>query len=138
MKKKLILLAVASAIAALIIQSCNMGTGDLRDRNIRRTLNAYLDSVPEFEYIGMSDTHDLDDDRFQAVVMLYVTDSAGNRVERDVRVTTNHDCTEIYLWEDLESTVVEDAKMKVSEKMQEKGIDLDGSIIDTLLKLKNR
>ena len=138
MKRKLIPLAIALAIVNFLFPSCRMGIGDQRDRNIQRVMMAYLDSVPEFEYIGMSDTHDLDGDRFQAVLIYCVADSTGRRTERNARVTTNHDCTEILTWEDLESTVLKDTKRKVSEKMQEKGINLDGSLIDTLLKLKNR
>lgn len=138
MKRKLIPLAIALAIVYLLIPSCRMSIGDRRDRNIQRTMLAYLDSAPEFEYVGMSDIHDLDDDRFQAVVIYYVTDSIGDRAEHNARVTTNHDCTEILSWEDLETTVLKDTKQKVSEKMQEKNINIDGSLIDTLLKLKNR
>lgn len=138
MKRKLTPFAIALAIAYFLLPSCRMGIGDQRDRNIQRAMLAYLDSVPEFEYVGMSDAHDLDGDRFQTVVIYYVADSTGNQTERNARVTTNHDCTEILTWEDLESTVLKDTKRKVSEKMQEKGINIDGSLIDTLLKLKNR
>lgn len=138
MKKKLTQLAVSLAIAAMILPSCRMGSGDRRDMNIQRAICAYLDSVPELEFAGMSDTHELEGDRFQAVVIYYVADAEGNRIERDARVITNHDCTEILSWEDLETTVLEDTKQKVSEKIQEKGIHIDGSIIDTLLKLKRR
>ncbi|MDE6342146.1 MAG: hypothetical protein K2K93_07500, partial [Muribaculaceae bacterium] len=99
MKRKLTLLAAASAIAFLILPSCNMGPGDRRDLNIQRAICAYLDSVPELEYAGMSDTHELDGDRFQAVVIYYETDAEGNRTERDASVITNHDCTEILSWE---------------------------------------
>lgn len=140
MKRKLTPLAIASAIIYLLLPSCHMGIGDQRDRNIQRAMTAYLNShsVREFEYTGMSDTHDLDSDRFQAVVIYHLCDSSGNRTERNARVTTNHDCTEILTWENLESTVLKDTKQKVSKKMQEKGLDFDGSLIDTLLKLKNR
>ena len=138
MKRKLTLFAIVMAIADLLLPSCRMGIGDQRDRNIKHAMLAYLDSFLKYEYVGMSDTHDLDCDRFQAVVIYYVTDSTGNPTERNARVTTNHDCTEILTWEDLETTVLKDTKRKVSEKMQEKGINIDGSLIDNLLKLKNR
>ncbi|MDE6553226.1 MAG: hypothetical protein K2K98_09765 [Muribaculaceae bacterium] len=138
MKRKLTPFAIALAIAYLLLPSCRMGIGDRRDRNIQHALMAYLDSAPEFEYVGMSDTHDLDGDRLQAVVIYYVVDSTGNQTEHNARVTTNHDCTEILTWENLESTVLKDTKRKVNEKIQEKGINIDGSLIDTLLKLKNR
>lgn len=137
MKRKLTPLAIALAIIYLLLPSCHMGIGDQRDRNIKRAMMAYLDSVPEFEYVGISDTHDLDGDRFQAVIIYYITDSIGNRTERNARITTNHNCTEIMAWESLDTTVLKDTKRKVNEKMQEKGINIDESLIDTLLKLKN-
>ena len=62
----------------------------------------------------------------------------GKRIERNVRVTTNNDCSEVYTWEDLDSKVLEDVKQKVNDKFEEKGIDLDGSLIDALIELKRR
>ena len=67
MKRKIIILSIALAIVNFLFPSCRMGLGDQRDRNLELVMMAYLDSVPEFEYIGMSDTYDLDGDRFQAV-----------------------------------------------------------------------
>ena len=99
---------------------------------------AYLDSVPKIEYVGMSDVYVLDDNRLRTVIIFYGTDSIGNRIERNARVTTNSDCSEIYAWEDLDSKVLEDVKQKISDKFEEKGINLDDCLIDELIKLKRR
>ena len=63
-------------------------------------------------------------------------DSIGNRIERNARVTTNDDCSEVFTWEDLDSSVLGETKQKVSDKLEEKGINLDGSLIDALIELK--
>ena len=86
----------------------------------------------------MSDSHELDGDKFQTVIIYYVTDSVGNHTEYNVRVTTNDDCSEIYSWEELNTHILSDVKQKVSDTMKEKGIDMDGSLIDALIELRNR
>lgn len=72
------------------------------------------------------------------MIICYVTDSAGNRTEYNARVTTNDDCSEIYSWEEMDTHILGDIKQKVSDKMEEKGIDLDGSLIDALIELRKR
>ena len=114
------------------------GKGELRDKNLEHALLTRLDSIPGIEYVGMSDVHVLDDDRIRTVIIFYATDSIGNRIECNALVTANNDCSEIYTWEDLDSKVLEEAKQKVSDKFEEKGINLDGSLIDELIKLKRR
>lgn len=64
--------------------------------------------------------------------------STGNKVEHNARVTTNDDCSEVYTWEELDSNVLGDTKQMISYKLEEKGIDMDGSIIDALIELKKR
>lgn len=140
MTKKILTLAIAVIMthAALISCGCNVGQGDSRDRNIGNATLACLDSIPDVEYIGLADTHDLEDGNFQAVVIYNVIDSAGNKTERNVRVTTNNDGSEILAWEDLNSNVLGDTKQKITDKMEEKGINLDGSLIDALIELKKQ
>lgn len=140
MKKLLTILAIVILMASLTLTSCSLGTGkgDQRDKNLEHVLMTRLDSISEIEYVGMSDVHFIDDNRLQTVIIFYVTDSIGNRIERNVRVTTNIDCSEVYTWEDLDSKVLEEVKQKVNDKFEEKDINLDGSIIDVLIKLKRR
>ncbi len=140
MKKKILMLAMAVIAAQAAVTSCgwNVGLGDKRDRNIGSATLNYLDSVPDVEYIGLADTHDLDNGQFQAVVIYNVTDYAGNKTERNARVTTNGDGSEIITWEDLDCSVLNDTKQKITDKMEEKGIDLDGSLIDALIEIKKR
>lgn len=140
MTKKILMLAMAVIMAHAALTSCswNVGQGDIRDRNIGNATLARLDSIPDVEYIGLADTHDLDDGNFQAVVIYNITDSAGNKTERSARVTTNGDGSEILVWEDLDSNVLSDAKQKITDKMEEKGINIDGSLIDALIELKKQ
>ena len=140
MKKKILMLAIAVIMAPTMLTSCgwNVGEGDKRDRNIGNATLNYLDSIPEVEYIGLADMHDLEDGKFQAVVIFNVTDAAGNKTERNARVTTNRDGSEILSWEDLDSNVLSDTKQKITDKMEEKGINLDGSLIDALIELKKQ
>ncbi len=140
MKKKILMLAMAIIIAQATVTSCgwNVGHGDTRDRNIGCATLNYLDSIPDVEYIGLADTRDLDNGQFQAVVIYNVTDSAGNKTERNARVTTNGDGSEIITWEDLNCSVLSDTKQKITDKMKEKGIDLDGSLIDALIEIKKK
>ena len=140
MTKKILTLAIAVVMAHVALTSCGwgVGKGDARDRNIGEAIVAHLDSIPGVEYIGLADTHELEDDKFQAVVIYNVTDSTGNKIERNARVTTNHDGSEILEWEDIESEMLTDVKKKVSDKMEEKGIPLDGSLIDALIELKKQ
>lgn len=86
----------------------------------------------------MSDVSKSDDDSFKAVAIYYVTDSVGNKLERNARVTTNDDCSTIYTWEDLDSNILGDTKQMVNDKLEEKGINMDSSMIDALIELKKR
>mgnify|MGYP000174616050 CR=1 FL=1 len=140
MKQLFSILAIVILMAFLSFTSCSSdsGKGDLRDKNLELAMLAYLDSVPKIEYVGMSDVYVLDDNRLRTVIIFYDTDSIGNRIERNARVTTNSDCSEIYAWEDLDSKVLEDVKQKISDKFEEKGINLDDCLIDELIKLKRR
>ena len=140
MKKLLSILAIVILMASLYLTTCSSETckGDLRDKNLESTLKTRLDSFSGSEYVGMSDVRTLNDTTFQAIIIYYVADSASNRTEHNVRVTTNEDCSEVYTWEDLDSKMLENVKQKVSAKLEENGIDLDGSLIDTLIKLKRR
>ena len=110
----------------------------IRDRNIGNATLAYLDSISDVEYIGLADTRDLEDGNFQAVVIYNVIDSAGNKSERNARVITSGDGSEILAWEDVDSNVLSDTKHKISDKMEEKGINLDGNLIDALIELKKQ
>ncbi len=138
MKKKILMLAIAGIMAQAAVTSCgwNVGQGDIRDRNIGNATLAYLDSIHDVEYVGLAGTHDLENGNFQAVVIYNITDSAGHKKEHNARVTTNHDGSEILTWEDLDSEVLSDTKQKITDKMEEKGINLDGSLIDALINLK--
>lgn len=140
MTKKIQMLAITFLMALATLSSCGwgVGKGDKRDRNIGNATLAYLDSIPGVEYIGLADSHELEDGKFQAVVIYNVTDSTGNKIELNARVTTNADGSEIFNWEDLESEMLTDVRKKVSVKMEEKGIPLDGSLIDALIELKKQ
>lgn len=140
MTKKISTLAIAVIMAHAALTSCgwNVGQGDTRDRNIGNATLTRLDSIPNVEYIGLADTHDLEDGKFQVVVIYNVTDSAGHKKECNARVTTNNDGSEILTWEDLDSNVFGDTKQKITDKMEEKGINLDGSIIYALIELKKQ
>lgn len=140
MIKKFLTLAIAAIMAHAALTSCswNVGQGDVRDRNIGNATLAYLDSISDVEYIGLADTRDLEDGNFQAVVIYNVIDSAGNKSERNARVITSGDGSEILAWEDLDSNVLSDTKQKISDKMEEKGINLDGNLIDALIELKKQ
>ncbi len=131
-------LALLILMVSFAIASCSPRKGELRDRNLEQAALARLDSVPGIRYVGKSYARELDDDKFQAVIICYVTDSAGNRTEYNARVTTNDDCSEIYSWEEMDTHVLGDVKQKVSDKMEEKGVDLDDSLIDALIELRKR
>lgn len=125
------------------IASCSPRKGKLRDRNLEQATLARLDSVPGIQYVGKSYARELDDDKFQTVIICYVTDSAGNRTEYNARVTTNDDCSEIYSWEEMDTHILCDIKgdiikQKGSDKMEENGIDMDGSLIDALIELRKK
>ena len=134
------MLAIAVIMAQSILTSCgwNIGQGDNRDRNIGIATLNYLDSIPDVEYIGLADMHDLEDGNFQAVVIFKITAASGNKTEHNARVTTNGDGSEILLWEDLDSSGLSDTKQKITNKMEGKGINLDGSLIDALIELKKQ
>lgn len=140
MKKQILIPAFIIMMAAVALSSCtwNIGRGDSRDRNIKTAMLAYLDSIHGVEYIGLSDTHDLEDGNFRAVIIYYLPDSTGNKVERNARVVTNSDGCEIYSWEDLDCQILDETKQKVSDKFEENGISIDGSLIDALMELKRR
>ena len=140
MKRKILTLAIAIIMAQATLTSCgwNVGQGDKRDRNIGIATLDYLDSIPDVEYIGLADTHDLEDGKFQAIVIFNVNDATGNKTEHNARVITNSDGSEILSWEDLDSNVLSDTKQKINDKMKEKGINLDGSLIDALIDLKKQ
>lgn len=136
-------LALLILMVSFAIASCSPGKGKLRDRNLEQATLARLDSVPGIQYVGKSYARELDDDKFQTVIICYVTDSAGNRTEYNARVTTNDDCSEIYSWEEMDTHILGDIKgdiikQKVSDKMEEKGIDMDGSLIDALIELRKK
>lgn len=131
-------LALLILMVSFAIASCSPRKGELRDRNLEQATLARLDSVPGIRYVGKSYARELDDDKFQAVIICYVTDSAGNRTEYNARVTTNDNCSEIYSWEEMDTHVLGDVKQKVSDKMEEKGVDLDDSLIDALIELRKR
>lgn len=140
MTKRILMLAIAAIMAYAALTSCgwNVGQGDSRDCNIGNATLAYLDSIPDVEYIGLADTHVLEYGNFQAVVIYNVTDSTGNKTEHNARVTTNNDGSEILAWEDLDSNVLSDTKQRITDKMEEKGINLDVSLIDALIELKKQ
>ena len=138
MKTKCFILPLLFLMVSFAIASCSPRKGELRDRNLEQATLARLDSVPGIQYVGKSYARELDDDKFQTVIICYITDSVGNRTEYNARVTTNDDCSEIYSWEELNTHILSDVKQKVSDTMKEKGIDMDGSLIDALIELRNR
>lgn len=140
MTKRILTLAIALIMAHAALTSCgwNVGQGDTRDRNIGNATLAYLDTIPDVEYVGLADTHDLEDGKLQAVVIYNVIDSVGNKTECNARVTTNNDGSEILAWEYLDSNVLSDTKQKITDKMEEKGINLDGSLIDAIIEIKKQ
>lgn len=138
MKTKCFILPLLFLMVSFAIASCSPRKGELRDRNLEQATLARLDSVPGIQYVGKSYARELDDDKFQTVIICYVTDSVGNRTEYNARVTTNDDCSEIYSWEELNTHILSDVKQKVTDTMEEKGIDMDGSLIDALIELRKR
>ncbi|MDO5334453.1 MAG: hypothetical protein Q4F93_10660 [bacterium] len=138
MKTKCFILPLLFLMVSFAIASCSPRKGELRDRNLEQATLARLDSVPGIQYVGKSYARELDDDKFQTVIICYITDSVGNRTEYNARVTTNDDCSEIYSWEELNTHILSDVKQKVTDTMEEKGIDMDGSLIDALIELRKR
>lgn len=138
MKTESALFCIAFLTASFLLASCSMDKGDRRDSNLEQAVLTRLDSIPNVEYVGVSDVHTLDDNRLQSVVIYYVTDSIGNRVERNAQITINEDCSEIFVWEDLDSNVLGETMQTVSDKLEEKGIYMDRSLIDALIELKKR
>lgn len=140
MKTSLLILALVAMMASIAFSSCSChsGLGDTRDRNIEQAALARLDSISGVEYVGLSDTRTLDDGSFEAVVIYYVPDSVGGREERNARVVTVHDGSEILSWQDLDSHVLGDVKQMVTDKLEEKGVNIDDSLIDALIELKRR
>lgn len=140
MKTSLLFFALVAVMASIALSSCscNSGMGDTRDRNIEKAALARLDSIPGVEYVGLSDTRILDDGDFEAVIIYYIPDSLGGREERNARVVTSHNGAEILSWQDLDTRILDDVKHKVTDKLQEKGINIDDSLIDALIELKRR
>lgn len=138
MKTKCFILPLLFLMVSFAIASCSPRKGELRDRNLEQATLARLDSVPGIQYVGKSYARELDDDKFQTVIICYITDSVGNRTEYNARVTTNDDCSEIYSWEELNTHILSDVKQKVTDTMEEKGIDMDASLIDALIELRKR
>ena len=138
MKTKCFILPLLFLMVSFAIASCSPRKGELRDRNLEQATLARLDSVPGIQYVGKSYARELDDDKLQTVIICYITDSVGNRTEYNARVTTNDDCSEIYSWEELNTHILSDVKQKVTDTMEEKGIDMDGSLIDALIELRKR
>lgn len=118
MKTKNSILPLLFLMVSIAISSCSSGMGDKRDRNLEQAMIAHLDSISGVQYVGMSDTRELNGGKFQTVVIYYVVDSVGKRTEYNARVITNDDCTEILSWEDLDSQVLGEVKRKVSDKMK--------------------
>ena len=110
-------LALLILMVSFAITSCSPRKGELRDRNLEQATLARLGSVPGIQYVGKSYARELDDDKFQTVIIYYVTDSVGNRTEYNARVTTNDDCSEIYSWEEMDTQILGDVKQKVNDKM---------------------
>lgn len=131
-------LALLILMVSIAMASCSIGKGDRRDKNLEEATLARLDSVSGIQYVGMSDSHELEGDKFQTMIIYYATDSIGNRTEYNVRVTTNDDCSEIYSWEVMDTHILGYVKQKVNDKMKESGIDMDGSLIDALIELRKR
>lgn len=138
MKTRNYILTLLILMVSFAIASCSPRKGELRDRNLEQATLARLDSVPGIQYVGKSYTRELDGDKFQTVIIYYATDSIGNRTEYNVRVTTNDDCSEIYFWEEMDTHLLGDVKQKVNDKIEEKGINLDGSLIDALIELRKK
>lgn len=138
MKNLSSIVVIIIMMASFTLTSCtwNSGRGDIRDRNIEKAMLARLDTLQGVQYFGLSDTHDLEDGKFQAVVIYNVLDSVGNHMERNARITTNLDGSEIYSWEDLDCQVLRKVKQKVTYQLKEKGINIDSSLIDALIELK--
>lgn len=138
MKTTIYTLVLLILTVSIAMASCSVGIGDRRDKNLEEATLARLDSVSGIQYVGMSDSHEIEGDKFQTVIVYYVTDSAGNRAEHNVRVITNDDCSEIYSWEEMDTQILDDVKQKVNDKMKESGIGMDGSLIDALIELRKR
>ncbi len=140
MKKKKSILTLIVMMTFIALSSCswNMGSGDMRERNIEKATLAHLDSIPRVKFIGLSDTHDQQDGNFNAVVIFEIPDSNGNMEEHNARVVTNYNGNVLYSWEDLDCQILDEVKQKVSDKLEEKGIPIDDSLIDALINLKRR
>ena len=94
--------------------------GDLKDRNLEQATLSRLDSIPNVEYIGKSDVRALDDNRFQAVIIYYVTDSTAIKLNTMHASPPTMTAREVYTWEELDSNVLGDTKQMISDKLEEK------------------
>ncbi len=136
MNLKFHLIAIGLLMAAVALSSCTTGQNVRRDRNLEQALLARVDTVPYVEYVGMSDVSNNNDHTCSAVIIYYVTDKDGVKTERNARVTANEDCSEIYAWEDLDTQILDSVKQQMTDRFEENGISVDGSIIDNIIKLK--
>ncbi len=104
MKTESALFCIAFLTASFLLASCSMDKGDRRDSNLEQAVLTRLDSIPNVEYVGVSDVHTLDDNRLQSVVIYYVTDSIGNRVsipmfsEKPSRRSVTNWRKKAYIW----------------------------------------
>lgn len=139
MKSKYSISALILVIAVIFISSCSGTKGTERDRNsnLEKAVRIHYDDVLDIHYIGMSYKIELKDGKFLGVIIYSVTDSIGNQTKRRARVTMNHDCTEIYSWEELYTDCPHDVKYFVKENQYEESINpIDGSLIDAVIELR--
>ncbi|MDE7402407.1 MAG: hypothetical protein K2M87_03230 [Muribaculaceae bacterium] len=122
------------AIATQLLFSCVTGIGDKRDHNLEKALLERTNASAQ--YIGKSNIYQLDEDRLEAVIIYYKSDSDGKRTEYNAKVKTNSDCSTIYEWEDLNSQVLTDTKHKFKDKLEEKVLNTDGKHIKANEKIK--
>lgn len=137
MIKSIPITAIALLMVCPMFTSCSVAEGNRQERNLKKSLIARLDTLPGVEYVGRFDTEWFKQNGMtlcRSGVVYYVTDSVGNRVERNARVVTNDDCTKILAWEDLDSKILGTVKSEVSEKFENDGVSVDGDLIDALLK----
>lgn len=160
MKSKFFFLGLALLTASFFTTSCSLsvGEGDIRERNIEKSMLKYIASHPavstkniavksgvrgdnfasnsKIEYVGLADCHEVTGGRFEGMIVYFATDSLGHKAEHNVRIVTNFDGKEIYSWDELDTKIVAETKEQMSEKMKEEGLPIDGSVIDAILKLK--
>lgn len=57
-------LALLILMVSIAMASCSVGIGDRRNKNLEEATLARLDSVSSIQYVGMSDSHELEGDKF--------------------------------------------------------------------------